>query len=92
MASCEDGLGNITWKCRFEILSRYQRKREAGTKRGLLMALAIFNYINFPAMRTAARGNFISGVFAMTLAGCSSPYVVYFRSLDMLVFAKILSL
>ena len=51
------GLGNITWKCRFEILSRYQRKREAGTKRGLLMALAIFNYINFPAMRTAARGN-----------------------------------
>ena len=43
------------------------------TKRGLLMALAIFNYINFPAMRTAARGNFIIGVFAMTLAGCSAP-------------------
>ena len=73
MASCEDGLGNITWKCRFEILSRYQRKREAGTKRGLLMALAIFNYVDFPAMRTAARGSFIIGVFAMTLASCSAP-------------------
>lgn len=86
------GLGNITWKCRFEILSRYQRKREAGTKRGLLMALAIFNYINFPAMRTAARGKFIIGVFAtMTLAGCSAPRGPFWCS-DMLVFAKILSL
>ena len=64
-------LGNITWKCRFEILSCHQRKRE---RRGLLMALAIFNYINFPAMGTAARGNFILRVFAMTLAGCSSPW------------------
>ena len=82
-------LGNITWKCRFEILSRHQRKREAGTERGLLMALAIFNYINFPAMRTAARGNIKS------FCNDACRLLVPMRStggLARMVFAKILSL
>ena len=67
MASCEEdghGIGKHYLEMSFwNFITPPAEERGCGTKRGLLMVLAIFNYINFPAMRTAARGNFIIGSF-----------------------------